>query len=138
MLFDAEVVVRGGFDVTLTGESFSLWQLGLVLAALEHLGLGLVRIGGCKARGMGGVKVEDPRLTLRFLGPRKGFLTGARPSAAEQGKYALPAVDELEIDGGREEPQGLLRRVVYEAEPYMRLVQRLQEGPLAQYLQGRA
>jgi CRISPR-associated RAMP protein (TIGR02581 family) len=78
VLYDTEVVVSGSFDARIQGENFSLWQLGLVLATLEDLDSGLLKIGGGKVRGMGTVRVQDRKLELGFLNKEEGKITGAR------------------------------------------------------------
>ncbi|HEY6322431.1 MAG TPA: RAMP superfamily CRISPR-associated protein, partial [Thermoanaerobaculia bacterium] len=100
VLYDAEVFVGGAFDLQVSGENFSLWQLGLVLAALQDLDGGMLRIGGGKARGMGSVRLEGWSVELRFLNPARGKLTGARPIAPEDAKYRLVPNDELAAPAG--------------------------------------
>ena len=80
VLYDAEVVVGGAFDARVSGENFSLWQLGLVLAALQDLHAGLVRIGGAKARGMGTVKVEN--LEVELVSSTGGAASSPAPAAS--------------------------------------------------------
>ena len=114
VLYDAEVVVRGGFRATISGENFSLWQIGLVLAALRDLDSGFVQIGGAKARGMGSVKLQDWNVDFRFLGTAKGTLAGARPEDGAGNKYGLPARDAIDLPaGGVEGSSGLFRTVRY-------------------------
>lgn len=87
-LFDVEAVTAGAFSARIDGESFSLWQLALILQALRDLNSGFLRIGGMKSRGMGAVKVDQ--LTLRFLSlaPIDGRLTGAESVSARTPGYA--------------------------------------------------
>lgn len=136
VLYDSEVVVRGGFDVRIQGENFSLWQAGLVLAVLEDLGAGLVRIGGCKARGMGAVKLEDWRVELGFLDRASEKLVGARRTAGiVEPDYALPSADEIAAPkGGIPGDRGLFRTVRYSADAAPELTRALVEGPLSAYL----
>lgn len=119
-LFDAEVVVDGGFRVRLTGENYSLWQVGLVLAALRDLGEGFVQVGGAKSRGMGTVRLKDWSVDFRFTGSKAGTagtLAGARAKGREDEKYSLIPEDEIAIpEGGRAESKGLFRTVHYQAD----------------------
>jgi len=137
VLYDSEVVVGGGFRAQVSAENFSLWQLGLLLSALDDVESGLVRIGGCKARGMGGVRVQDWSVELGFLDSRKGFLTGARAKLAEERKFGLPQNDELQSPAATEEKQrGLFRTVRFAGEQVPSLREALIKTPLAAYLDG--
>lgn len=138
VLYDTEVVVGGGFQVRLQGENFSLWQLGLVLAALQDLDAGLVRIGGGKARGMGSVRLSALALEMRFFNRKTGWLTGVVPEPGDAGKYGLPPQDELRLPEGLDDlAVGLCRTVAYRDEGLTgTLPQTLIEGPLQAYLRG--
>ncbi|HRC86205.1 MAG TPA: RAMP superfamily CRISPR-associated protein [Thermoanaerobaculia bacterium] len=138
VLYDTEVVVGGGFEVKLRGENFCLWQLGLVLQGIADLGLGLVRVGGCKSRGMGAMKVEKPSLTLRFLDRDNGQLNGIRRQGKLRLNYGLPGTDRLAIGPGQEDCEGLFRRVVYDGEAFEEISRSLATGPLDGYLKGKA
>lgn len=136
VLYDAEVVVGGAFDVRVGGENFSLWQLGLILAALQDLDGGLLRIGGAKARGMGGVRLADWKVELSFLDEASGKLTGARKREPDDQKYGLPANDVLDASAGYEESgRGLFRVVAYSGDSVQGLAAALIGGPLKTYLQ---
>ena len=140
VLYDAEVVVRGGFSARMTGENFSLWQAAVILQALADLDDGFVQIGGCKSRGMGTVKVHDPRLVFRFLNQDEGFLTGAQK---EKGlDYCLPENDRLEVqepsgqEGGsvKKEHHGIFRSVTYSGAAVAQLRRQLMAGPFREYV----
>jgi CRISPR-associated RAMP protein (TIGR02581 family) len=138
VLYDAEVVVGGAFDARMSGENFSLWQLGLVLAALQDLGAGLVRIGGAKARGMGTVKVQNLEVELGFLDRRSGTLSGARRIEDDEPDYGLPANDALPALAPQEESRrGLFRLLRYQGDGVQPLAAALTDGPLKSYLAGR-
>lgn len=152
VLYDSEVVVRGGFDVRLQGENFSLWQAGLVFAVLEDLNVGLIRIGGGKARGLGAVKVVGLTAELGFLDRSDGKLTGARAMGSPADDYGLPATDEIAAPpGGMASRRGLFRTMTYESSSspsntsapvegaessgtVEALARALVDGPLARYL----
>lgn len=139
VLYDTEVVVGGGFRTRINGENFSLWQVGLILSALQDLDGGLVRIGGAKARGMGAVRVQDLSVELGFLNRKKGKITGARPAEKEDERYGLPPDDELDAPAGGEESQrGVFRTLRYEGEAVATLASELIRGPLQKYLPGRS
>lgn len=136
VLYDTEVVVGGGFKTVISAENFSLWQLGLVLAALRDLDRGLVRIGGGKARGMGNVKVTDLSVELGFLGSQAGKLTGARRMDGDgrDRDYGLPEADVLDAPAaGKVLSGGLFRGILYEGEGVKALEDALR-GPLDAYL----
>ena len=136
VLYDAEVVVGGAFELRVSGENFSLWQLGLVLTALQDLDSGLVRIGGAKARGMGTVRIDGGSVEMSFLNADRGRLTGARQVEREGANYRLPLDDGLAPPaGGQESSRGLFRVVRYEGADSVRaLAAALTEGPLRSYL----
>jgi CRISPR-associated RAMP protein (TIGR02581 family) len=135
VLYDSEVVVGGGFRTRVNGENFSLWQLGLILAALQDLDSGLVRVGGAKARGMGSVRVEDWSVELGFLNQAAGKITGARQMSDDKWRYGLPENDELAAPaGGNESRRGIFRTLRYEGKTVPALASALIQGPLQRYL----
>jgi CRISPR/Cas system CSM-associated protein Csm3 (group 7 of RAMP superfamily) len=141
VLYDAEVVVGGGFRARISGESFSLWQLGLVLAALQDVDAGLVRIGGAKARGMGSVRLQDWSVEFGFLSPEMGKILGAKPMKDDKtNKYGLPPNDHLPApDGAKSFRRGLFHNLRYEGtEAVQTLATSLIEGPLQRYLEERS
>jgi len=127
-------VVGGGFRATIQGESFSLWQLGLVLAALQHLDAGLVRIGGGKARGMGSVRVQDMKVVLGSLLAPPDTIAGATRESPSN-PYRLPENDTIAAPpGGLAARHGLFQTLTYEKEPLAALADALIDGPLQRYL----
>ncbi|MDP9119880.1 MAG: RAMP superfamily CRISPR-associated protein [Acidobacteriota bacterium] len=135
VLYDAEVVVGGAFDLRIAGENYSLWQLGLILAALQDLDTGLLRIGGAKARGMGAVHLDSWSVELSFLNAESGKLTGIQ--ALDQGdrKYRLPCNDLLAAPSGHHETsRGLFRLIQCQGDSVQALATSLTEGPLKTYL----
>lgn len=136
VLYDTEVVVRGGFDVRVQGENYSLWQAALVLSTLDDLNAGLVRIGACKARGMGTVKVESLKVEMGFLDRAKDQLSGARRITSSEADYALPEPDQIPVpEDGKPGEQGLFRTVVYAGDKVKGLTKALVSGPLESHLQ---
>ncbi|MCP4663708.1 MAG: hypothetical protein GY856_50630, partial [bacterium] len=145
VLYDAEVVVDGGFAVRMTGENFSLWQVGVALQALRDLDARFVQIGGCKSRGMGNVRIRDPQVTFRFLNREQGRLTGARQVGAEF-NYELPENDTVPVrekkdqegkDLVEQDQDGLFRRVRYTGDAVDELCRELMNGPFHQYVNER-
>ncbi|HBL25937.1 MAG TPA: hypothetical protein DD490_03780, partial [Acidobacteria bacterium] len=121
------------------GENYSLWQLGLLLASLQDLSHGLLHLGGCKARGMGTVRLERWRVELGFLDREAGRLTGARPHEAGKNPYSLPKGDVLAApEGGQAGRQGLFRLLTYDDEQVPGLIDGLVGGPLRSYMERRA
>lgn len=139
VLYDAEVVVGGGFRTRINGENFSLWQLGLLLAAVQDLDSGLVRVGGAKARGMGSVRVQDLSVELGFLNQDAERITGTKPTDEDSSRYGLTPHDVLPApSGGKPLRRGIFRALRYEGNDDVQiLAAALIEGPLQRYLEGR-
>lgn len=139
VLYDSEVVVGGGFRTHINGENFSLWQLGLTLAALQDLDTGLVRVGGAKARGMGSVHVQDWSVELGFLNKQTGRVTGAKQMEDDDGRYGLPLNDDLDAPaGGEESHRGVFRTLKFAGQAVPNLASALIQGPLQTYLDRRS
>jgi CRISPR-associated RAMP protein (TIGR02581 family) len=138
VLYDTEVVVGGAFELRIGGENFSLWQLGLVLTALEDLSAGLVRVGGCKARGMGTVRLDEWSVDLAFTDTQTGKLNGAAAAIDSlDHKYGLAARDTLDVPpGGEAGSRGLFRQVSFRGDAVAGLAAALRDGPLRKYLPG--
>lgn len=136
VLYDTEVVVGGAFELRVGGENFSLWQLGLVLNALEDLSAGLVRVGGCKARGMGTVRLDEWSVDLAFTDTQTGKLNGAAATIDPlDHKYGLAARDTLDVPpGGEAGARGLFRQVSFRGDAVAGLAAALRDGPLRKYL----
>lgn len=56
--FEMEVAVAGSFEGRLVLENYELWQLGLLVTALEAMNHGLLKVGFGKNRGFGEVQVK--------------------------------------------------------------------------------
>lgn len=137
VLYDTEVVVSGAFQTQIQGENFSLWQLGLLLAALQDLDSGLIRVGGGKARGMGGVRIEGLKLELGFLNRDEGKITGAKREGSTN-PYRLPDTDTLDAPPEAQATQrGLFRLLRFEGQAVQTLADALIGAPLQRYLGGR-
>jgi len=134
-LYNVEAVVGGGFDVRVCGENFTLWQLGLVLQAIDDLHHGLFHLGGCKSRGMGRVEVAEPKVTLHLI-DGNGTLRGAQKHEGDEGDYALPAEPPLTLPAaGQEATRGLFRTTTFAGdEPVSSLRSSLVAGPLRTFL----
>jgi len=138
VLYDTEVVVSGSFAARIQGENFSLWQLGLVLAALQDVAGGLLGIGGGKARGMGAVRVTDPKLELGFLHRQAGKIVGAQREDSRN-PYRLPDKDTVDEPAGAEEGRlGLFHLRRFAGDSLKELTETLLSGPLQRYLEGKA
>lgn len=75
--YDFEVVEDGTFDVTITGENFELYQLKVLLWAMQDINDGYVTFGYAGTRGNGKMLVEDMELNIRdFRQTRPTRLTG--------------------------------------------------------------
>ncbi len=101
--FDQEAVTSGSFELTATLENFELWMMSLVLQTLRDLAMGLVRVGHATSRGFGALKLEVPKLELRWLGGRPQAIegAGAREADAElRARYGLLAGDSIPFPAG--------------------------------------
>ncbi len=137
VLYDTEIVVGGRFTVRMSGENFSLWQLGLIGQALQDLDSGFIQVGGCKSRGMGAVKLNDWRVSFRFLDRRSGCLTGAVQKGSGRWDYSLEREDVLPIEESPEsleDNKGIFRVVNYRNSAVVRLFDRLSSDSLGAYL----
>lgn len=135
-LFNLEAVVGGAFDARVSGENFTLWQLGLVLQALDDLNDGLFQLGGCKSRGMGRIRVADPTVTLHLLNGRPGTLRGAEQHSTDEGHYSLAQEPPLTLPPSAEETmRGLFRTVTLSGvESIAAFRAELVAGPLRTFL----
>lgn len=138
VLYDLEVVVSGGFRAQISGENFSLWQLGLILTALQDLDSGFLHIGGGKARGMGAVRVKDRSVDLAFLNQEAGRITGARPGGNGANPYRLINESLAAPPGAEEDRRGLFRTLHFGDGDVPGLASALIDGPLRKYLERRA
>ncbi len=110
-LFDQEMIPSG---VTFWGEialeNYQVWQLGLLLAALDELDSGFAQLGSSKSRGLGVVRVS---LTSILHEQRSGPTPGPRGAgdlmgAAEGARYGL--LPEALLPDSPPEPHGLMSR----------------------------
>jgi CRISPR-associated RAMP protein (TIGR02581 family) len=109
-LFDQEVVTGGRFPFQATLENFELWMLGLILHCFRDLDDGLIQVGHAKSRGLGTMRVENPRLELRWSGARPDRLEGAgarEPDADTRQRYGLHEGDAAPLPAGAQPVPGL-------------------------------
>lgn len=129
--FEMEVAVAGSFAGRLLLENFELWQLGLLVVALESMERGLLKVGYGKNRGFGDVSVSVREACLDELatgldpGIWRGL--GALVNAAEAERYGLSPDDRL---GGLPQPTakaelGVYVRRTYDAQRWAELIPRL-------------
>jgi len=136
VLYDMEVVVSGAFQVQISGENFSLWQLGMILSALQDLHSGVFSIGGGKARGMGSVLLQNWVVDLGFLNQEAGKITGARPTEPRN-NYHLVTGDVLDSPPPTKVDRlGLFRALHFENDSALALASALINGPLRNHLNG--
>lgn len=64
-LYGFEVVEDGKFQVTITGDNYELYQLKILLWALDDINEGYVTFGSSSTRGNGKMLVEDVKLQVR-------------------------------------------------------------------------
>ncbi|CAM2070114.1 RAMP superfamily [Sulfidibacter corallicola] len=138
VLYDSEVVVDGKFGVRLSGENFSLWQVGLIGQALQDLDAGFYQIGGCKSRGMGTVRLDDWSVSFRFLDREIGKLRGVGNRGKNRRTYHLPDCDEMDCgNAAEEENRGFFRMVKYRGVAVDDLFNRLTRKALTEFLEAR-
>jgi len=91
--FEMEVVVDGAFSGHLFLENYELWQLGLLVLALESMNNGLVKVGFGKNRGFGEVVVTVTEAQVEEAGSQDNpnILRGLAAFVAkeEQNRYGL-------------------------------------------------
>ncbi len=68
-LFHMEILPQGTFRGTLTFTNYQLWQLGLILLALELMDKGIIKLGYAKSRGPGHVHTYINKLSILQFGP---------------------------------------------------------------------
>ncbi len=118
--FQFETVTRGQFQGTLTVRNFTTAQLGLLGLALRDLQAQRVSIGFAKSRGLGRIKTDIDRVSLRYPagelleradGQRivqDGHIAGVAAflSEAEITDYGYQADDTADADAVRFRPDG--------------------------------
>lgn len=90
--FDQEVVPAGvSFWGEVALENYQLWQLGLVMQALDELDAGFARIGSSTSRGLGEVRARVRSITHEQVGGRSDQPAGVGTLAtpAERKEYGL-------------------------------------------------
>ena len=99
--FQMEVLTRQGrFQGTITLTNYQLWQLGLVLWALDLMDEGVIKLGFAKSRGPGWVHPRVEKVAIRQFGPlAQAFLAGVGLVEEEQYRGLLrPEEDRLSVD----------------------------------------
>jgi CRISPR/Cas system CSM-associated protein Csm3 (group 7 of RAMP superfamily) len=118
--FEQEAVTAGEFEIRATLENFELWMLALVLQVFRDLHDGLVQVGHAKSRGFGSLRVEGPRLAIRWPGEAPEQLEGAgsrETATAVRAAYGL-AEDRVERPaGGTRIEEGLFQGYRYDGWP---------------------
>ncbi|RLG42855.1 MAG: hypothetical protein DRO01_00710 [Thermoproteota archaeon] len=122
--FEMEVAVSGAFQGTLVLENFEIWQLGLLITALEAMNLGLLKVGFGKNRGFGEVEARIVEALVEEIvaGYRKDRVRGLLAfveddEARRYGLYPPATLDEVP-DPKTETPLGLYMRRTYEVEAW--------------------
>lgn len=129
--FEMEVAVAGTFAGQLVLENFELWQVGLLVLALESMERGLLKVGYGKNRGFGevSVSVREARLdeVATGLDPAVWRGLGVLVNGDEAGRYGLRPDDR--VDGlphpSTSEELGVYIRRTYDAERWIQVVPRL-------------
>ncbi len=102
-LYDFEVVEDGKFQVTITGDNYELYQLKVLLLALDDINEGYVTFGSSSTRGNGKMLVEDLKLQIREYRESakslQGYYESDKGKALEykqKGYYKVLEIDGLE------------------------------------------
>lgn len=102
-LYDFEVVEDGKFKVTITGDNYELYQLKILLWALDDINEGYVTFGSSSTRGNGKMLVEDLKLQIRDYRENTKTLQGYYESDKgktleykRKGYYKVSEIDGLE------------------------------------------
>lgn len=102
-LYDFEVVEDGKFQVTITGDNYELYQLKILLWALDDINEGYVTFGSSSTRGNGKMLVEDLKLQIRDYRESTKSLQGYYESDKgkvleykQKGYYKVSEIDGLE------------------------------------------
>jgi CRISPR-associated RAMP protein (TIGR02581 family) len=109
--FDAELVPAGvSFHGEIALENYQVWQLGLLLCALDDLNDGFAQLGAGKSEGLGQVHVAIESIVHEQAGPadRPPCGVGALASAEDSRSYGL--LPEVELPVSRGAASGLLSR----------------------------
>jgi CRISPR-associated protein Csm3 len=121
--FDQEVVPAGvSFWGEVALENFQLWQLGLVMHALDELDAGFARLGSSTSRGLGEVRVAVESIVHEqaLSGAKRPAGVGFLADAKERARYTLFAEAPMDVaEAG--ELRGLVERFTTRApEPWKR------------------
>jgi CRISPR-associated RAMP protein (TIGR02581 family) len=109
--FDQELVVPGvSFWGELSLENYQLWQLGLLVTAIDELNTGFAQLGSSKSRGLGVVRVHVEQLVHEQVrrGERGPCGVGDLADAGERQAYGL--LDEVPLPAGEGQSRGLALR----------------------------
>lgn len=100
-LFDQEVVPTGvEFWGEIALENFQIWQLGLLVQALEELDAGFARIGSSTTRGLGEVRttIESILHEQASTGSKRPMGVGAFANDGERKEYHIFSEEPLDVD----------------------------------------
>lgn len=137
--FEQEAVTQGSFALQVTLENFDLWMLSLLLQCLADLHAGLIPLGHGKTRGFGTVRLDSPKLVLRWPGRAPAELRGAgacEPDEEVRHAYGLSGDDRALLPaGGATAAFGLFSGYGYDGWPGLEAVLgALAGGPWARFL----
>jgi len=134
--FEMEIAVAGAFEGQLVLENFELWQLGLLVLALESMNQGLVKMGFGKNRGFGEVQAEVVEAVLDELisGAQDTVWRGLGAFTSDQEVQSYRMCGPHRIEGmpapGRSEVVGFYARRVYGPETWRQAARRIMDQAL--------
>ncbi len=71
--FDLETVSSGvSFQTEIYLRNFEVWQLGMLMVAVQDMEDGLIRIGSGRSRGLGSVRGQVDKIAISYLGLTNG------------------------------------------------------------------
>ena len=118
--FDQELVPAGvSFWGEIALENYQVWQLGLLVRALDEISEGFAQLGSSKSRGLG-----FARATVISIVHEQPLRAGERPagvgtlvSEEERSAYGLLPEPAVQLPATMGEPRGLSRRFVTDDPP---------------------
>lgn len=127
--FYMEVLTQETLQGTLTFTNYQLWQLGLVLWALELMDEGLVKMGFAKSRGPGWVHPRVEHVTVRQFGPLAGeTLAGVGLVERERDKRGLLKPESDRLEGNfHPESNGLWTEFRFKDDSWQSVAQKLKK-----------
>jgi CRISPR-associated RAMP protein (TIGR02581 family) len=109
--FDAELVPAGvSFHGEIALENYQIWQLGLLLSALDELNDGFAQLGAGRSEGLGLVQVAIESIVHEQASSADRAPAGVGALARPEDRESYGLLPEVELPAARGEPHGLHTR----------------------------